>query len=138
MIFFIGFTHHYDKMADSFGIANPSKSFVKFTEKSLRKYAKLYNTPLLQQSKRDLQLRVALDTMPHGFIWKLFHQNPATEDKIRCALHCCSHAWRRRFRFSSAAVPNRWFFPRCSSRNRARSSTRGTTSGTRIRGTSAA
>ena len=64
----------YDKMADSFGIANPSKSFVKFTEKSLRKYAKLYNTPLLQQSKRDLQLRVALDTMPHGFIWKLFHQ----------------------------------------------------------------
>ena len=64
----------YDKMADSFGIANPSKSFVKFTEKSLRKYAKLYNTPLLQQSKRDLQLRVALDTMPHGFIWKIFHQ----------------------------------------------------------------
>ena len=64
----------YDKMADSFGISNPSKSFVKFTEKSLRKYAKLYNKPLLEQSKRDLQLKIALDTMPHGFLWKLFHQ----------------------------------------------------------------
>lgn len=64
----------YDKMVDSFGITNPSKQFIKFVEKSLKRYSKLYSTPLLQQSKRELQLKVALDTMPHGFIWKFFHQ----------------------------------------------------------------
>ena len=68
------FYTEYDKMADSFGIVNPSKSFIKFVEKNLKKYSKLYSKPLLRQSKRELQLKVALETMPHSFVWRICHK----------------------------------------------------------------
>lgn len=63
----------FEKMQGNFGIKNPSTSFIDFTEKSLKKYVKLYNKPLFRQAKRELILNEAFNTMPHGWIWKLFH-----------------------------------------------------------------
>ena len=65
----------YDKMSESYGIKKPSKILIEGTEKTLLKYAKLYNKPLYRKAKRSLALQEAFDTMPHGFFWKFFHVN---------------------------------------------------------------
>lgn len=63
----------YEKMSDAFGITQlPAKS-IKFAEKSIRKYTKLYDKPLFEKEKRELRLKVALDTMPHSWLWKIFN-----------------------------------------------------------------
>ncbi len=63
----------YDKLSDSFGLnALPEKS-IKFVEKSIREYTKLYKKPLFEREKRELELRTAFETMPHNWIWKMFH-----------------------------------------------------------------
>ena len=61
------------KLQESFGININSKMMIRYVEKTLKKYVKLYDKPLYQKVKRDLELQEALDTMPHSFIWKLFH-----------------------------------------------------------------
>ena len=34
---------------------------------------KLYSSPVYRRSKREIKLAEAIDTMPHGFWWKMFH-----------------------------------------------------------------
>ena len=63
----------YEKMSESFGIQQLPKKSIKFTEKSIRKYTKLYDKPLYEKEKRELKLKIALDTMPHSWLWKIFH-----------------------------------------------------------------
>ena len=63
----------YTKNADNFKIVKPSNKMVNFVDKETIKYAKCYAKPLLKSEKRRIKLWEALDTMPHGFWWKLFH-----------------------------------------------------------------
>lgn len=63
----------YEKMSDAFGLQHLPEKSIKFAEKSIRKYTKLYDKPLYEKEKRELQLKIALDTMPHSWLWKLFH-----------------------------------------------------------------
>ncbi len=63
-----------DKRNELLGIAKPSDKFLKSTENELHKYAKLYYKPLLQSAKFQVKLQRALDTMPHGRIWRFFHK----------------------------------------------------------------
>lgn len=63
----------YEKMSDAFGLSKTPDKSVKFVEKSIRKYTKLYDTPLYQKEKREIELKTAFDTMPHSWLWKLFH-----------------------------------------------------------------
>lgn len=63
----------YSKMSENFGTQQPSESFIKYTEKTLEKYTKVYDKPLFKQTKRDAELMEALNTRPHNWIWKLFH-----------------------------------------------------------------
>ena len=63
----------YEKLSDSFGLDKLPKRSIKFIERSLRKYTKLYDKPLFLLEKRRLKLQIALETMPHGFLWKIFH-----------------------------------------------------------------
>ena len=74
--------HEYEKMSDAFGLQQiPSKS-IKFAERSIRKYTKLYDKPLYEKERRDLQLKIALDTMPHSWLWKIFHSKLWAKMKI--------------------------------------------------------
>lgn len=68
---FIG--EEFTKSADNFKIVKPSNKMVSFVEKETIKYAKAYAKPLLRAEKRRIILWEAIDTMPHGFWWKVFH-----------------------------------------------------------------
>ena len=61
------------KLQESFGININSKMMIRYVEKTLKKYVKLYDKPLYRKVKRELILEEALDTMPHSFMWKMFH-----------------------------------------------------------------
>lgn len=63
----------FSKMQDNFGVNKPSNEFIKYNEKTLMKYVALYDKPLYKNEKRDLALKEAIATMPHGWLWKLFH-----------------------------------------------------------------
>ena len=58
---------------EDMGVKKPSQSFIKYNELTLMKYIKMYDKPLYRKEKRKLVLQEALDTMPHGWVWKLFH-----------------------------------------------------------------
>ncbi len=85
--------HEYEKMSDAFGLQQiPSKS-IKFAEKSIRKYTKLYDKPLYKKEKRELKLKIlldkndlrvrkAIDSMPHCWLWKKFHSKLWAKMKI--------------------------------------------------------
>lgn len=60
------------KMMDAFGLKKFDK-ITKFSEKELKKYMNLYSMPVYRRSKREIKLAEAIDTMPHGFWWKMFH-----------------------------------------------------------------
>ena len=61
------------KLQESFGININSKMMIRYVEKTLKKYVKLYDKPLYRKVKRELELEEAIDTMPHSFLWKMFH-----------------------------------------------------------------
>lgn len=65
--------NEFDKMTSTYGRIKPSDDFIKFNEQTLMKYTKLYDKPLMRKQKREIALMEAIDTMPHGWIWKLFH-----------------------------------------------------------------
>lgn len=66
--------NEHDKLSESLGVVNASPSFTRFSERSLMRYAKIYDKPLLRRAKRELRIQIAIDTMPHNFIWKIFHK----------------------------------------------------------------
>lgn len=61
------------KMTTKLRAKHSSAKFVEFTERTIEKYIKLFDKPLYRKTKRELRLQEAIDTMPHGFLWKLFH-----------------------------------------------------------------
>lgn len=63
----------YSKMSEIYGIVNPSPDFFKSMESTLLKYFKLYDKPLERKLKRQIAIMEAVETMPHGWVWKLFH-----------------------------------------------------------------
>jgi len=62
----------YEKLQD-FGVAKPPEFVLRAMDKACIKYMKLYSKPLYKKQKAKLKLQEALDTMPHGFIWRLLH-----------------------------------------------------------------
>lgn len=62
----------YEKLQD-FGVAKPPEYVLKAMDKACVKYMKLYSKPLYRKQKMKLKLQEALDSMPHGFIWKILH-----------------------------------------------------------------
>lgn len=63
-----------DKLTESFGLLITPKKTVKFMEKSLKKYTKLYDKPLFKKAKRELYLREVLDTLKYeSLFWRFFH-----------------------------------------------------------------
>lgn len=82
----------FQKMSDAYGLVNPSTGFIRFSEKTLERYMKLYDKPLYKkaryeikrlsrQVRQDYIFNKALETMPHGKVWKFFH--PKLWDKIQ-------------------------------------------------------
>ncbi len=65
--------NEFDKMTATYGAIKPSNEFIKFNEQTLMKYTKLYDKPLMRKQKREIALMEALDTMPHGWFWKILH-----------------------------------------------------------------
>ena len=61
------------KLQENFNIRNLSDKIIPYTEKTILRYVKLYDKILFKQEKRKLALQRAIDTMPHGFLWKFFH-----------------------------------------------------------------
>ena len=61
------------KLQESFGINVNSKTMIRYVEKPLKRYIKLYDKPLYRRVKRDLELQEAIETMPHSWVWKIFH-----------------------------------------------------------------
>ena len=61
------------KLQESFGINVNSKTMIRYVEKTLKRYIKLYDKPLYRRVKRDLELQEAIETMPHSWVWKIFH-----------------------------------------------------------------
>lgn len=62
----------YEKLQD-FGVSKPPAYVLKAMDKACIRYMKLYSKPLYRKQKAKLKLQEALDTMPHGFIWRLLH-----------------------------------------------------------------
>lgn len=61
------------KTQENFGAKKASNKMMKFMEDNLIKYVKLYDKPLYKREKRKIAYDEAVDTIPHGFIWKIFH-----------------------------------------------------------------
>lgn len=62
-----------EKIGDFVDGVGPSKKLIKSMNNQIIRYAKLYSKPLFKAEKRRIKLWEAIDTMPHGFWWKLFH-----------------------------------------------------------------
>lgn len=67
--------NEFSKMSEIYGLINPSPKFFESMEDTLLKYFKLYDKPLERKLKRKIALMEAVETMPHGWIWKLFHHD---------------------------------------------------------------
>lgn len=61
------------KIQENYGVQKLSDKMIEFSEKNILKYAKLYDKPLYKKEQRKIALQMAIDTMPHGFLWKIFH-----------------------------------------------------------------
>jgi len=61
-----------EKIGDFVDGVGPSKKLIKSMNNQIIRYAKLYSKPLFKAEKRRIKLWEAIDTMPHGFWWKLF------------------------------------------------------------------
>lgn len=68
--FTLGEVEKISEFTDGIG---PSKKLIKSMNNQIIRYAKLYSNPLFKAEKRRIKLWEAIDTMPHGFWWKLFH-----------------------------------------------------------------
>lgn len=75
----------YEKLTETLGLDKVPKRSVKFIEKSIRKYTKLYDKPLYAREQRELAVRTAIETMPHGWLWKIFHSKLWARVKIALA-----------------------------------------------------
>ena len=62
-----------EKIGDFVDGVGPSKKLIKSMNNQIMRYTKLYSKPLFKAEKRRIKLWEAIDTMPHGFWWKLFH-----------------------------------------------------------------
>ena len=63
------------KTQENFGAKKASNKMMKFMEDNLIKYIKLYDKPLYRREKRKIAFDEAVDTIPHGFVWKFFHSS---------------------------------------------------------------
>lgn len=63
------------KTQENFGAKKASNKMMKFMEDNLIKYIKLYDKPLYRREKRKIAFDEAIDTIPHGFVWKFFHSS---------------------------------------------------------------
>lgn len=63
------------KLQENFKLQNLSDKIIPYTEATILKYVKLYDKVLFKKEKRKIALEMAINTMPHGFLWKLFHAN---------------------------------------------------------------
>ena len=77
--------NEYVKLSEEFGIKKASDSMLSFIEKALKKYFVLYDKPLYRMAKRELKLKEAIDTMPHGKLWKFFHSGLQAKIEARLA-----------------------------------------------------
>lgn len=64
----------HEKAAEALDMKKSGDAFIEFCEGELIKYQKMYAKPLFKQAKRELKLQDAINTMPHGFWWKIFHR----------------------------------------------------------------
>lgn len=62
-----------DKTSEVTEAIQPSKNLIKYMNNQIEKYAKLYSKPLFKAEKIKLKISHAINTMPHSFLWKLFH-----------------------------------------------------------------
>lgn len=72
----------FDKLQESFGINQIPMKTIRFVEKSIKKYIKLYDKPLYEKEKREIRLKIALDTMPHSWLWKIFNAKLWSKIKV--------------------------------------------------------
>lgn len=63
------------KTQENFGAKKASNKMMKFMEDNLIKYVKLYDKPLYRREKRKIDFDEAVDTIPHGIVWKIFHSS---------------------------------------------------------------
>ena len=63
----------YENMSETFGLDKVPKKSINFVHKNIKRYSKMYSKPLFLKEKRRLEIEMAFDTMPHGFLWKIFH-----------------------------------------------------------------
>ena len=64
-----------EKMTESTGIKSPSTKFIEYRETTILKYVGLYDKFLFEKEKRNVRIQKAIDTMPHGWLWKFFHKS---------------------------------------------------------------
>ena len=77
----------YLKITENFGVQKASESMINFTEKALKRYVKLYDKPLYKSAKRELQIKEAIETMPHSWWWKFWHYDLWQKVKLRLGLN---------------------------------------------------
>lgn len=66
--------NEFEKISESCGLQNSPDKLLNRTIKTIDKYVKLYNSKLFNREKRELELKDALLTMPHNWLWKFFHR----------------------------------------------------------------
>ncbi len=64
-----------EKSSENGGVVIQSKKILKFVDKQMMRYIKIYSNVLYKREKRKIILDEAIDTMPHGLLWKLLHWN---------------------------------------------------------------
>ena len=78
--------NEFAKMKESFLIEQPGTEFIETVEKEVKKYVKLYSKPLFKKQKLELKIMLAMETMPHSFVWKMFHHELWIKVKKRLGL----------------------------------------------------
>lgn len=62
----------YAKMQD-FGVSKPPDYVLKVMDRACIKYMRMYSRPLFRKQKAKLRLQAAIESMPHGALWRFLH-----------------------------------------------------------------
>ena len=80
-------SQEYEKLSDTFGIKQVPEKHIHYIENLIKKSVKLFRKPIITKIKDEIRLQRAIDTMPHGWLWRQF--NPKLWYKIQLSLKNC-------------------------------------------------
>lgn len=75
-----------DKLKGTFGVVKMPQDITDFVANMIKQYCNIYNKPFLAKTKHEAKVLSAIVTMPHSWLWRVFHPQIWKEVKLELKL----------------------------------------------------